>query len=73
MWIFKSYGLFFKSWIHYGTYIFMIFTAVNYISNEIHGGDLYLFFLIISLCFVIGFVFCFFKLINVKDDENERA
>lgn len=52
------------------TYIFMIFTAVNYIGDSIHGGNFYFFLLIVFLCLVGGFVFVFFNIINVKDDEK---
>ncbi len=52
------------------TYLFMIFTAVNYIGNSIHGGDLYFFLLIVFLCLLGGFAFVFFNIINVKDDEK---
>ncbi|CAI1643343.1 Uncharacterised protein [Serratia plymuthica] len=66
----RTNGIFFRKWMRCSTYIFMIFTAVNYIGDSIHGGNFYFFFLIVFLCLVGGFVFVFFNIINVKDDEE---
>ncbi|ANJ92043.1 Uncharacterised protein [Serratia plymuthica] len=67
---FRTNGIFFRKWMRCSTSLFMIFTAVNYIGNSIHGGDLYFFLLIVFLCLLGGFAFVFFNIINVKDDEK---